>query len=275
MDPRAFCRDRAAQPGSTMYYATLFLPPEDQELPVAAEALRLELFEIVHHASDRSVAQQRLAWWSTELVATRDGDPSHPITRALASKVDAAEWRRPEWVSILGRLGSLARAGNPGSRTDRDDLCRALGACIDVVDRAASPARTGSAPAEAGYWLVRSELARNPVAPAPAGLHYLPREVLEELALADVRTPDLQGSPAVAEWLASERATCIAALDELDRLAGQRPAPVTTCSRARARIEAAMLRTAMSRGPSSAGTRPRRAATRPCSPGCAASPRTA
>lgn len=81
--PDDYCADKAAPPGSDVYYSVLFLSPERRRATVALEAMRRELEDAVRDASDPSVVQTKLQWWRQELARLFEGRPEHPATKAL------------------------------------------------------------------------------------------------------------------------------------------------------------------------------------------------
>ena len=83
MTPDDYCADKAAPPGSDVYYSVLFLAPERRRATIALEAVRRELEDAVRDASDPAVVQSKLQWWRQELARLFDGRPEHPAAKAL------------------------------------------------------------------------------------------------------------------------------------------------------------------------------------------------
>lgn len=83
MTPDDYCADKAAPPGSDVYYSVLFLAPERRRATIALEAVRRELEDAVRDASDPAVVQSKLQWWRKELARLFDGRPEHPAAKAL------------------------------------------------------------------------------------------------------------------------------------------------------------------------------------------------
>jgi phytoene synthase len=84
MTPDEYCRQKAAQSGSSFYYSFLFLPPERRRAITALYAFCREVDDAVDEPSDGSAARAALAWWRGEIARLYAGDPQHPVTRALA-----------------------------------------------------------------------------------------------------------------------------------------------------------------------------------------------
>ena len=89
MSPDEYCREKAAQSGSSFYYSFLFLPPERRRAITALYAFCREVDDAVDEPSDPSAARAALQWWRGEVARLFAGDPQHPVTRALAPWTDA------------------------------------------------------------------------------------------------------------------------------------------------------------------------------------------
>jgi phytoene synthase len=83
MTPDEYCRQKAAQSGSSFYYSFLFLPPERRRAITALYAFCREVDDAVDEPSDPSAARATLAWWRGEVDRLFAGNPQHPVTRAL------------------------------------------------------------------------------------------------------------------------------------------------------------------------------------------------
>ncbi|HDR9295379.1 TPA: squalene/phytoene synthase family protein, partial [Burkholderia multivorans] len=79
-----YCQQKAAPAGSSVYYALRQAPAAVEPRLTALFALRRELEETVKEISDPTVGHTKLAWWHKELAALANGQPSHPVTQALA-----------------------------------------------------------------------------------------------------------------------------------------------------------------------------------------------
>ena len=83
MTPEDYVQQKAAASGSSFYYAFLFLPRERRAAITAYYAFCREIDDVVDEVSDPGVAATKLAWWETEIRRTFDGQPSHPVLKAL------------------------------------------------------------------------------------------------------------------------------------------------------------------------------------------------
>jgi len=92
--PDEYCRQKAAQSGSSFYYSFMFLPPERRRAITALYAFCREVDDVVDETSEPGVAFAKLAWWREEVRAVFDGTPQHPV--ALALRPVVASFRLPE-----------------------------------------------------------------------------------------------------------------------------------------------------------------------------------
>lgn len=84
---KSYCQDKAAASGSSFYYSFMFLPPEQRAAITAIYAFCREVDDIVDECKDKTIAQQKLLWWSTEIDRVFLGKPQHPVGIALAEAV--------------------------------------------------------------------------------------------------------------------------------------------------------------------------------------------
>jgi 15-cis-phytoene synthase len=83
MSPDEYCRQKAAQSGSSFYYSFMFLPPERRRAITALYAFCREVDDVVDETSDPGIAHAKLAWWREQVHAIFAGGPQHPVALAL------------------------------------------------------------------------------------------------------------------------------------------------------------------------------------------------
>src|SRR4051812_48059929 len=83
MTPEQYVQDKAAKSGSSFYYAFLFLPPPRRAAITAFYAFCREVDDVVDEMLDPSVAAAKLQWWRKEVADAWNGQPTHPVTKAL------------------------------------------------------------------------------------------------------------------------------------------------------------------------------------------------
>ncbi|MFM0503115.1 squalene/phytoene synthase family protein [Paraburkholderia caffeinilytica] len=96
-----YCQQKAAPPGSSIYYALRQAPAASQPLLTALFALRREFEETVKETSDPAIGRTKLAWWQNELAALASGSPSHPVSKALAAYLPDVQAAYPELQALL------------------------------------------------------------------------------------------------------------------------------------------------------------------------------
>ncbi len=87
MTPEQYAQQKAAQSGSSFYYAFKFLEPPQRAAITAFYAFCREVDDVVDEVHDPSVAATKLAWWHKEVGAAFAGQPSHPAMKALMPHV--------------------------------------------------------------------------------------------------------------------------------------------------------------------------------------------
>jgi 15-cis-phytoene synthase len=104
MTPEEYCRQKAAQSGSSFYYSFLFLPPERRRAITAVYAFCREVDDAVDEPSDPSAARATLSWWRNEVARLYAGQPQHPVTRALAPTVGPYRIDQSQLVEIMNGM---------------------------------------------------------------------------------------------------------------------------------------------------------------------------
>jgi phytoene synthase len=83
MTPETYVQEKAAGSGSSFYYAFLFLPKPKRAAITAFYAFCREVDDVVDEISDPQIAHSKLAWWEQEVMNLANGQPTHPVMRAL------------------------------------------------------------------------------------------------------------------------------------------------------------------------------------------------
>lgn len=99
--PEQYCIEKAAPPGSTLYYSLLFLPPGKRRALNALFAFREEVLNVPIECVDPAVARMKLAWWRGELRTLSDGAPQHPVVQALAANSESRAFPVELWDEII------------------------------------------------------------------------------------------------------------------------------------------------------------------------------
>lgn len=97
-----YCEQKAAPPGSSVYYALRQAPASRQPFLTALFALRRELEETVKETSDPAIGRTKLAWWQREAGALAAGNPTHPVSQALAAHCRDIADQAPALTALIG-----------------------------------------------------------------------------------------------------------------------------------------------------------------------------
>jgi phytoene synthase len=104
MTPDEYCRQKAAQSGSSFYYSFLFLPLERRRAITALYAFCREVDDAVDEPSDPSAARATLAWWRGEVDRLFAGNPQHPVTLALDPAIEPFGITKTQLNAIMGGM---------------------------------------------------------------------------------------------------------------------------------------------------------------------------
>ncbi|WJF91406.1 squalene/phytoene synthase family protein [Paraburkholderia bonniea] len=160
-----YCQQKAAPPGSSTYYALKRAPATYQPLLTALFALRKEFEETVKEMSDPAIGRTRFAWWQQEIAALAAGQPTHPVSQALAAH---AEKNPLEYPALQALLAGYAMDLDQARYLDYPNLRRYLnsvgGAFAVLVART-----TARDPLQASQWA------------APLGEALMLAQIIDEL----------------------------------------------------------------------------------------------
>jgi phytoene synthase len=101
MTPQEYVQQKAANSGSSFYYAFLFLPANRRAAITAFYAFCREVDDVVDEISDPSVAQSTLAWWQNEVLQSFAGSPTHPVMKALMPHAHAYGIEANHLLSVI------------------------------------------------------------------------------------------------------------------------------------------------------------------------------
>lgn len=101
MSPDDYCQNKAAQSGSSFYYAFLFLPPERRKAITALYAFCREVDDIVDETQESSVARMKLVWWRNQVENLYAGKTEHPVMQALAPHIHTFNLQEDHLYAII------------------------------------------------------------------------------------------------------------------------------------------------------------------------------
>ncbi len=101
MTPIEYCKQKAAQSGSSFTVSFIFLPKMQREAMTVLYAFCREVDDVVDECSDYSVAQTKLNWWKSEIANLYANTPQHPVTRALQPVVAQFNLAQEHFLEII------------------------------------------------------------------------------------------------------------------------------------------------------------------------------
>jgi phytoene synthase len=200
----AYCAQKAAPAGSSAYYALRQAPAARQPFLTALFALRRELEETVKDTSDPTIGRTKLAWWQKETAALAAGQPSHPVTHALAAHCNDIEAEAPMLRTLVaGFEMDLDQA----RYLDFPNLARYIervgGAFAVAVARATArePQRAGEWAVALGNGLMLAQFVQELGNDARHGRIYLPIDELQRYGVTAAELINRKYSPAFSELM--------------------------------------------------------------------------
>ncbi|MGE4368244.1 MAG: presqualene diphosphate synthase HpnD [Burkholderiaceae bacterium] len=161
MTPDEYCQNKAAQSGSSFYYAFLFLPPDRRRAITALYAFCREVDDIVDEVHETSVARMKLVWWRKQVeMLYEHGSAEHPVMQALAPHIapfglnqdhlyaiiegmemDLDRHRYDDWAALrrycwhaAGVVGELSAAIFGYTRPETLDYAQKLGLAFQMTN---------------------------------------------------------------------------------------------------------------------------------------------
>ncbi len=101
MSPLEYCKQKAAQSGSSFTVSFIFLPKNQRDAMTVLYAFCREVDDVVDECSDFSVAQTKLNWWKSEIANLYANTPQHPVTKALQPVVAQFNLAQEHFLEII------------------------------------------------------------------------------------------------------------------------------------------------------------------------------
>jgi 15-cis-phytoene synthase len=101
MTPLEYCKQKAAQSGSSFTVSFIFLPKTQREAMIALYAFCREVDDVVDECTDFIVAQTKLNWWKSEVANLYAGTPQHPVTKALQPLIGQFNLAQEHFLEII------------------------------------------------------------------------------------------------------------------------------------------------------------------------------
>ena len=101
MTPLEYCKQKAAQSGSSFTVSFIFLPKNQRNAMIALYAFCREVDDIVDECNDYQVAQTKLNWWKSEINNLYANTPQHPVTKALQPVIKQYNLAQEHFLEII------------------------------------------------------------------------------------------------------------------------------------------------------------------------------
>ena len=101
MTPLEYCKQKAAQSGSSFTVSFIFLPKMQRDAMTALYAFCREVDDVVDECTDYSVAQTKLNWWKSEVANLYNNTPQHPVTKALQPFITKFNLAQEHFLEII------------------------------------------------------------------------------------------------------------------------------------------------------------------------------
>ncbi|MFM9834708.1 MAG: presqualene diphosphate synthase HpnD [Methylophilaceae bacterium] len=101
MTPQQYCKQKAAQSGSSFTVSFLFLPKQKRDAMTALYAFCREVDDVVDECTDYNVAQIKLNWWKSEIENLYGGMPQHPVSFALQPVIKQFHLAQEHFLEII------------------------------------------------------------------------------------------------------------------------------------------------------------------------------
>ncbi|AWG35352.1 presqualene diphosphate synthase HpnD [Alcaligenes aquatilis] len=232
MSPDEYCQNKAAQSGSSFYYAFLFLPPERRRAITALYAFCREVDDVVDEVHEESVARMKLVWWRTQVADLYEGRAHHPVMQALAPHIEAFGLPQDELLAVIDGMEMDLDQMHYPSWSELERYCWHAASVVGLLSArifGQTQEQTSDYAQKLGLAFQLTNIIRDVGDDARRGRIYLPQEDLDKFGVSPHEILDQQHSERFEALMAfqTERAQdlyrqAMRALPAVDRRA-QRP----------------------------------------------------
>ncbi len=195
MTPDEYCQDKAVPNGSSLHYSLLPLPDERRRVFIALYAFRREIIQIVDECQEAPIARTKLDWWREELHRLFAGQPQHPVSLALAVRLDRYTLAQERFREMLDGVEMDLHYDAYPSFKELSLYCQRVGSAVSLLGTEIlgyEDRRTPQFANNLGMALQLVCILRNVHRDALRGRFYLPEDELERFGVGHA---DLLRSP--------------------------------------------------------------------------------
>ena len=182
MLPVEFCRQKVAARNSSFRYCISFLCSEKRDALTALYAYFCEVNEIIDECRETAVARIKLQWWRQEIDRLFDGNPGHPIAKALHPIIQPYALTAERLLAVIDNVDTDIEQPHYRTTEELTALCRRTGIVYEsLLARALgyNNATTGDYARELGTAFRFTQIVRDVGKDARRGRTYLPIEDLQ------------------------------------------------------------------------------------------------
>ncbi len=205
MPPIEYCRQKAAESGSSFLSGFKFLPDHQRDAMTVLYAFCRELDDVVDDCSDKNTAQTALNWWRIDLArAFSDGLPEHPVNQALQPVARSFNLPQSEFVELIDGMQMDLDQARYATFDELKLYCRraagVVGCLIARILGFTNP-RTLDYADKMGLALQLTNIIRDVGEDARNGRIYLPMEELQRFNVPAATIMQYQPTPEFTELM--------------------------------------------------------------------------
>lgn len=204
MSPDQYCESKVAESGSNLTAAFKILDPDRRAAINALYAFCREVDDVVDECSEPQLAAIKLSWWKTELDRLFQGQAQHPVTKALAARLQDYGLPQECFHEIIAGVEMDLTQNRYATWTDLDLYCDRVAGAVGLLSArifgTVSPATLDYA-ITLGRALQYTNIIRDVGDDARKGRIYLPAEAMQQTGLDAGSILRLEHSPALSQLL--------------------------------------------------------------------------
>ena len=100
MKPQDYCKQKTKESHSNFLFAFVFLPKKKRDALTALYAFCREVDDIVDESKEQN-GKGKLSWWRLEIDRLFNGNPQHPVTKALELHIKEYDLNKAYFTEII------------------------------------------------------------------------------------------------------------------------------------------------------------------------------
>ena len=133
MTPQQYCKQKAAQSGSSFTISFIFLPKNKRDAMTALYAFCREVDDVVDECSDYNVAQVKLNWWKSEIENLYADKPQHPVSKALQPFIKPFNLAQEHFLEIIDGMGMDIKFNRYEDFKQLQLYCYRVASCVGLL----------------------------------------------------------------------------------------------------------------------------------------------